>query len=98
MVVGVVVTLAITGCRSDPEEADYGPENREAFLTACTDGATDPSLVRDICECAYDEISTTYGLAELAELEASLAIDSLAPLPDVIAVSIADCFVAEADL
>ena len=95
---GPVLSLALVGCGADIEEAEYGSENREAFLTACTDSAQDLRLVRDVCECTYDEIEATLGLAELAALEESLKLDSLASIPDAVAAAVAECFVTEADL
>lgn len=90
--------MVVPGCGGTEDNGEFGPANREAFLAACTDSAEDPLLVRDVCECTFDEIRVTFTVPELAALEESLKLDSLAPLPDAVAAVMADCFVAEADL
>jgi ribosome maturation factor RimP len=86
------------GCGSEVVDAEYTEANRRAFLTACTESLEDTTLVRDVCECAYDEIRLVVPYAELIEIEESLEVDSLAPLPDRVVEIVADCFLAEADL
>ncbi|MEL7158585.1 MAG: hypothetical protein AAFN30_18585 [Actinomycetota bacterium] len=96
---GLVVTLASTGCgSSEPANTEYTQANREAFLAACTDAAVDDRLVRDICECTYGRLVESVDLAELTRIEEALRLDTLAPLPDVVAGHVADCVVEEADL
>ncbi|MCP3992968.1 MAG: hypothetical protein GY724_28155 [Actinomycetia bacterium] len=95
---GMSVAVAISGCTGDIEEGEYGQGNREAFLAACTETSEDPRLIRDVCECTYEEIRATFTLSELAALEESLKLNSLASLPEAVAAVMADCFVAEADL
>lgn len=96
-VLGLVVVLVV-GCGSDVANTGYSEENRDAFLAACRQSGTDPALVADLCECTWERIQETYRLDELASLEASLELDSLAPLPEPVALAMAECFVAEADL
>ncbi|MEM9612925.1 MAG: hypothetical protein AAF962_01475 [Actinomycetota bacterium] len=95
----VAMLGVVSGCGGDEPESDqYGPANREAFLAACTDSDVDGVLVRDICECTYGRLVESVGLAELNDIEEALRLDTLAPLPDVVADHVAECVVAEADL
>jgi hypothetical protein len=93
-----VVVAALAACGSDVTATNYTDENREAFLTACTIPGEDPTLIRDVCECTYDEIEATVPFADFVAMEERLAFDSLAPLPDEITELMADCFVSIADL
>ena len=92
----------VAGCGGEPDATDFTIANRRAFLAACTGAGTGPPsddrLVRDICECTYDEIEANLDYDDLVGIEDSLVIDGLAPLPDSIAGFMADCFVAEADI
>ena len=95
-VVGAVVALG--ACGSDDPNTGYSAENRDAFLTACTIPGEDPTLIRDVCECTYDEIETNVPFADFVDFEERLQLDALEPLPDEITELMADCFVAVADL
>lgn len=100
MALVLVAMLGVSaGCGGDDLATDqYGPANREAFLAACTDSEADDVLVRDICECTYGRLVESVSLAELDRIEEALRLDTLAPLPDVVADHVAECVVAEADL
>lgn len=91
------VLIVATGCGSAVDDVEYGELNREAFMASCTD-STDERLVRDVCECTYDEIEANVALIDLAALEESLRLDTFRSLPDTITGYLADCFVVEADL
>lgn len=93
----VAVLTVAAGCGSPVDEVEYGELNREAFMAACTD-STDDRLVRDVCDCTYDEIEANVALVDLAALEVSLRLDTFRSLPDTIAGYLADCFVVEAEL
>jgi hypothetical protein len=97
MVAGCSLAVVVGGCGGAVADADYTADNRRAFLTACTESLDDSILVRDVCECTYDEIRASVPYDELVDLEESLALDALAPLPDYVVVIVADCFLAEAD-
>lgn len=94
----IVVVGVGTACGAEPEPVDFGVDNRDAFLAGCTASTEDSRLVRDICECAYEEIRASYDLAELAAVEESLKLDAFAPLPPIVVSVLADCLVSEADL
>ncbi len=91
-------SAASMGCADSVEATDYSDENRVAFVAACTDAEGDPRTIRDVCECAYEEISETMTFDEFVELDATLQLDALAPVPDSVAAILADCFLAETDL
>lgn len=98
--VGAILALSavIVGCGSDIDETEYGESNRRAFLAACTDTGEDTRLIRDVCECTYEQIEVNMVFSDLAALEESLKLDSLRPLPDEVAGYMAECFLAEVDL
>jgi hypothetical protein len=89
---------AAGACGGDVDDAGYTVDNRRAFLTACTESLQDSTLVRDVCECAYDEIRRSLPYNEFVELDDNLEVDSLAPVPNSVLDLVADCFVVEADL
>jgi hypothetical protein len=97
---GAVVSVLglLAGCGPDVTATDYSDANREAFLTACTLPGEDPTLIRDVCECTYEQIELTVPFEDFVEMEERLAFDALEPLPDEIAELMADCFVTVADL
>jgi hypothetical protein len=98
-VAAVVVLLSVAGCTDDAgDAAGYRVTNREAFVAACTDPAVDDRVVRDVCECTYDRIEESLPYEQFVELEESLRIDSLIPLPDEVSDLVAECFLTEADL
>ena len=92
------IALVASGCGSDVDAADYGAENREAFLAACTIPGEDPLLVRDVCECTYEQIEANMAFGDFVAMEESLLLDALSPLPDAVAGYMADCFVDVVDL
>lgn len=95
----MVAAIGLLGCGSDGStDVDYTAQNREAFLAACTDAAVDDRLVRDVCECTYAKLVESVNVDELARIEETLRLDTLASLPDVVADHVAECVVSEADL
>jgi hypothetical protein len=90
--------LLPVACSDAAGSNGYSEANRDAFVTACTDSAADDRLVRDVCECTYEEVESSLPYEEFVELEESLRIDSLMALPDEVAEMIADCVLTEADL
>ena len=93
-----VAVLPLASCGEETTADGFTEANRDAFVTACTDPSVDDRLVRDVCECAYEQLAATLPYDRFVELEDTLRIDSLAALPDDVAALIADCVVAEADL
>ncbi len=99
LVVSLAIGFALSACgREEPSSATYTPANRDAFLAACTNGAVDDRLVRDVCECTWSRIAESIEIDELARLEDNLRLDALAPLPELVAEHMADCLVSEAGL
>jgi hypothetical protein len=98
MVAACTLAVVAAACGGDVADVGYTASNRRAFLAACTESLQDSTLVRDVCECTYDEIRSSVPYNDLVKLEESLALDSLAPMPDYVVAIIADCFVLEAEL
>ncbi len=94
----LAVTLGVSACGSTDDATEYSDENREAFLAACTTPGEDQRMIRDVCECTYEEIEANMAFADFVRMEESLAVDALAPLPDSVAAFMAECFVEEVDL
>ena len=94
----VIGGLLIAACGSDTDQTNYNAANRDAFLAACTDSSLDDRLVRNVCECVYEQIESNMEFEELEALEGSLQLDALRSLPDDVAEYVAECFVAEAEL
>lgn len=95
--VSLPLVWLVVGCGSEVESTEYLAENRGAFLAACI-ADDDSSLVRDLCECTYKEVTRTIDHAEFVALEESLRVDTLTELPDTITSLMAQCFVEEVDL
>ncbi|MDH3681267.1 MAG: hypothetical protein OEV40_15110 [Acidimicrobiia bacterium] len=98
LVVGFGLGALAVACGADVDATDYRAENRDAFLTACTKPGSDPRMIRDVCECTYEQIEANVAFSDFVALEESLEVDGLASLPDVIAGFVAECFVDEVDL
>ena len=93
-----VAGIGLASCASDTDATDYSAENREAFLAACTTPGEDQRMIRDVCECTYERIEANMAFADFVQMEESLQVDALAPLPDPVAEFMAECFVEEVDL
>jgi len=94
----MVCLLVVMSCSADPDVAEYGPENRDAFMQACSDPQIDSLMIRDVCDCIFRSVRDTYPVSELAGLDERLRLDALATPPAEITEFVAACFVAEADL
>lgn len=98
LLIPLAVATATSACGADVEATGYSAETRDAFLTACTRPGDDPRMVRDVCECTYDLIEANVAFADFVAIEESLQVDGLAPVPDLIAGFVAECFVEEVEL
>ncbi len=87
----------LTSCGVD-EPTEYSDENREAFMAACTDTATDGLYQQRVCQCAYDEAAATLPFERFREIEAALTDAEEPALPEDFLDILASCIIEEGDL
>lgn len=87
----------IASCGTD-EATEYGDENREAFLAACTDGGSDGLYEQRVCQCVYDEAEASIPFERFREVNDELADAEDPALPDELLDALAVCIIEEGDL
>ncbi len=97
-VIGVlVIAFAAAACSPD-EPTDYTAENSDGFFAACLQSPEDSFLQAKLCQCVFDNAVLEIPFDRFVEIDESLTLDPLAPLPEELTEIMAQCVIEEADL
>jgi len=97
-VIALACVLVGAGCSSDRAVVEYGPENRHAFMAACSDLLADSLMIRDVCDCVFTSVHQAYAVTDLGAIDERLRLDALAEPPEEVVGFVAECFINEAGL
>lgn len=92
-----VMVFAIAACSPD-EPTDYTAENSDGFFAACLQAPEDSFLQAKLCQCVFDNAVLEIPFERFVEIDETLTLDPLAPLPDELTAIMARCVIEEADL
>lgn len=98
LVAGLVAICSWGAACGAEEPAEYGDDNREAFLAACTDADGDGLYQQRVCRCAYDEAVATIPFERFREINDEFSLADEPVLPDDLLDVLAACIIEEGDL